>query len=100
MDLSEDDLGYKKGSHTLSHHLKGICYKTLCNYKFDIRLSAKIISGSEDTNIIDILILKIEGYISNIKEKENLGNVNSLFKNLPKEYHEYLEQIISEKEVL
>jgi transcriptional regulator with PAS, ATPase and Fis domain len=100
MDLSEDDLGYKKGSHTLSHHLKGICYKTLCNYKFNIRISAKIITGSDDPQIIDILVPKIEGYISNIKGKENSLNINSLFKNLPKEYHEYLEQIISKKEIL
>jgi len=97
MDLSEDELGYKKGSHTLSHHLKGICYKTLCNNNFDIELTAKIIIGDEDSHIIDILIPKIEAYISNIKEKEDANNINSLLKNLPKEYHEFIERIISQK---
>ena len=37
---------------------------------------------------------RIEGYLENIESKKGSDKKSSLFKNLPKEYHQYLESAV------
>lgn len=93
MDISEEELGFKKGSHTLSHHLKGMCLKALCSATFDVGNAAQLIIGPNNNNKQKpAIIQKIEGYILNVREKFQTENEAALQKNLPKEYHSYIKE--------
>jgi transcriptional regulator with PAS, ATPase and Fis domain len=94
IDVSEEILGFKKGSHALSHHLKGICFKALFKSGFNIEKAVQIISDGTNEKLNSIIRQKIDGYIVNIREKGNSENESSLRKNLPKEYHQYLAEAI------
>lgn len=94
ISLCEEKLGFKKGSHTLSHHLKGMCLKALKKSKWNFDLAAEIIAGSNDNNLTMVVRQRIEGYIKNIQIKN--GSNGTLLKNLPKEYHAFLLDYIKE----
>ncbi|MBN1541746.1 sigma 54-interacting transcriptional regulator [candidate division KSB1 bacterium] len=88
MATSEFELGYQKGSKTLSHHLRGICLKTLSKTRWDIEQAIAVISDHNGDS--DQIRLRIQGYLQNIKRNCANGKKLSLYKNLPKEYHSFL----------
>lgn len=96
ISLCEEKLGFKKGSHTLSHHLKGMCLKALKKSSWNIDRAVEIIAGSKNGSQAIIVRQKIEGYIENMKSK---GNANgTLLKNLPREYHNFLIDFLKESD--
>ncbi|NOY60492.1 MAG: hypothetical protein GXO75_16395 [Calditrichaeota bacterium] len=98
MEISEEELGYKRGSRTLSHHLRGMCLKALSRTEWNIEEATKLITNSipMDTKVEKNIRSKIEGYVKNISDKTKTSQENSLFKNLPKEYHALLKKKIDQ----
>ena len=94
MEISEEQLGFKHGSKTLSHHLRGMCLKALSLSNWNINEAAKLITESSNNKSTKTIKTKIQGYINNIIQKGKNGQENSLYKNLPKEYHLFLEKTI------
>ncbi len=95
MDISEEQLGFKPGSHTLSHYLRGISLKALSYSEWKVERAVKLIIGQELNGKTQSLIrTKIEGYIKNITSKKIVGEEKVLFRNLPKEYHKFLNSAI------
>jgi transcriptional regulator with PAS, ATPase and Fis domain len=95
MEISEEELKYKRGSRTLSHHLRGMCLKALFHCDWDIEKAGILISNSENGKVLDIIKQRMEGYIKNISEKGMTAQEHSLFKNLPAEYHTILKSAIA-----
>lgn len=95
MEVCEELLGYKPGSHTLSHYLRGISLKALSHTDWEMEPAAKLIVGPDHNGKTESIVrTKIEGYVKNIKSKKNASQENKLFKNLPKEYHKNLESAL------
>jgi DNA-binding NtrC family response regulator len=94
MEMAETVLGYQPGSHTLSHHLRGICLKALVQNGFNIAESVSLVTGAGEGKIQNMVKTKILGYIENIREKGTEAQTLSLYKHLPKEYHPCLEKAI------
>jgi len=93
MALSEEELGFQKGSKALSHHFRGICLKLLSENGENIARTVVEITGDSKCEN-DKIASKIERYLENIKEKTETRQTSSLYKNLPKEYHNYLTILI------
>lgn len=96
MEASETELGYKKGSRTLSHHLRGISLKLLVHCNWNIDEACEHLAGNDNNRAANTLLLRqrLEGYIKNLTSKSDAGTVESLYKNLPKAYHTYVTQTI------
>ncbi len=95
MDISEELLGFKPGSHTLSHYLRGMSLKALSYTDWNVEPAAKLIIGQELNGKTHALIrMKIKGYIKNITSKKSTGQESVLYTNLPKEYHKFLNSAI------
>ncbi len=94
MEISEQQLGYCAGSRTLSHHLRGMCLKALKFNNWDISDATNLITNTTDSNIKELVKIRIKGYIKNIETKALTSLENTLYKNLPKEYHQILESAI------
>ena len=95
IDISEELLGFKVGSHTLSHYLRGMSLKALSYTSWDVNSAVHLIIGKKMNGKIETIVKKrIEGYLENIESKKGSDQKSSLFKNLPKEYHHYLESAL------
>ena len=96
MEESEAELGYNPGSRTLSHHLRGICLKALSHSEWDIDRATSLVADSSSDKVKKVLKHRIQRYVDNILQKGEMGQKASLYKNLPKEYHIYVEQIMTQ----
>lgn len=95
MDISEEQLGFRTGSHTLSHYLRGMSLKALSHANWDLDPASKLIVGPDLNGKTQALIkTKMEGYIKNITVKKSDNNEDVLFRNLPKEYHQFLQSAL------
>lgn len=94
METCEKELGFKSGSRTLSHHLRGMCLKALEHSNWNLEQAIILITDDHAEKSTESIKQKIEGYIYNITAKAAAENENSLFKNLPKEYHGALQRAI------
>lgn len=95
MKTSEEELGYIRGSRTLSHHLRGMCLKALAHADWNIDEACSTLTGEEkETRNHKIIRQRIEGYIKNLTSKGNNGQEDSLYKNLPKQYHPFIGRAI------
>ena len=94
MESSEIALGFKQGSRTLSHHLRGMCLKALYHSDWDVGQAAFLIAGHNDGATPALVRRKIERYQQGIMTKSEGANQKSLFTNLPKAYHEFLHRAI------
>ncbi len=94
MEASEIELGFKRGSHTLSHHLRGMCLKALFSSGWEIEAAVKLITNNSNEKIDAVIRDRIKGYILNISQKSESEKVKSLYKNLPKEYHSSISKAI------
>jgi hypothetical protein len=95
MELSEEELQYKRGSRTLSHHLRGMSLKALACTDWNTEETSRLITGGLNSKVYEAIMTRIEGYIKNIREKGMTPLEHSLFKNLPSDYKEFLEKAIS-----
>jgi len=97
IDISEEQLGFKTGSKTLSHYLRGMSLKALSYTEWRMNDAIKLIIGKDlNGKTEDMIKTKMSGYIKNINSKKNTKEETSLFTNLPKEYHKYLSTAIKE----
>ena len=97
MEISEEELKYKRGSRTLSHHLRGMCLKALFHNDWNVEEAGRTISDANiSSKVFDIIQLRMKGYIKNISEKGMTSQEHSLFKNLPTEYHPLLRKAIDQ----
>ena len=96
MEISEQELGYKTHSRTLSHHLRGMCLKALSHSAWNVEEAAKLITNSQNNKVYQIIKMRIEGYIENITKKGMTNQESSLYKNLPKEYQPILREAITQ----
>ncbi|MBD3289404.1 hypothetical protein GF337_11430 [candidate division KSB1 bacterium] len=94
MEISEQQLGFRAGSRTLSHHLRGMCLKALKFSDWDINSATHLITNTVDSNIKELIEIRIKGYIKNIQTKAFTSQENTLSKNMPKEYHQILKSAI------
>jgi len=94
MNITEEKLGYMKNSKTLTHHFKGMCLKGLIKTNWQLEDAVKLITGSENDFLNDVVRKKYQAYIINILQKIRINKTDSLFNNLPKEYHSYLKDAI------
>ncbi len=91
-----DELGLNRG--TVSEYLRGICFKSLYEYNFDIdKAILKIAGGNEE--MAERVRRKMNEYIQNFVEnlKRHQASdiksfIKSKYKNLPTRYHLYLEE--------
>ena len=91
MDICEEILGFKPGSHTLSHYLRGMSLKAISHTGWQVDSAAKLIIGNElNGKAQELICKKINGYIKNITSKKDTKQEEVLFRNLPKEYHKFL----------
>jgi transcriptional regulator with PAS, ATPase and Fis domain len=96
IDVSEEQLGFKSGSHTLSHYLRGMSLKALSKSNWDIETASKLIIGLDLNGVTKRVIkTKMAGYLKNISVKINSKQESALYTNLPKEYHQYLDSTIN-----
>ena len=93
MQMSEEELGFNKDSKTLSHHLRGMCLKALVHTQWHIEEASSHLTGDDlNPKIQKTIEHRIEGYINNLTIKGNSEQKQSLYKNLPKEYHSFVDQ--------
>ncbi len=91
ISISEELLGFKKGSHALSHYLRGMSLKALFNSNWNLDPAVQALVGSNPNGSVAALLKKrMEGYQRNIELKIKANQESSLYTNLPKEYHEFL----------
>lgn len=96
MDICEELLGFKPGSHTLSHYLRGMSLKALSQTNWEVESAVDLIVGAELNGKTKTIIRnKMLGYLKNINTKKNTGRESILYKNLPKEYHKFLNLTIN-----
>ncbi len=119
-DLVLESLRNKKFSHSsisetakelgnvnrtlISENFRGIVFKAYYENKFDQELTAKIIAGTEDNEIVERVMNKLQTYITNIENdlSKNISSdlsvirqqFTSKYKNLPAKFHIYQDEII------
>ena len=92
MQISEEELGFNRDSKTLSHHLRGMCLKALVHTQWHIEEASSHLTGDElSPKIQKTIEHRIEGYINNLTIKGHTEQKQSLYKNLPKEYHSFVD---------
>jgi transcriptional regulator with PAS, ATPase and Fis domain len=122
-DLVLESLRNKKFSHSsiaetakelgnvnrtmISENLRGLVLRTLVENEFNIEKTVSIISDTEDTEVNERVLLKIQTFINNIqKDIKKSGNedfvalkkqFSSKYKNLPVKFHSYLDEVLKWK---
>ena len=91
----------------ISEHLRGLVLKTLVENNFNIEKTVYIISGTQDSEINERVLSKIQTFISNIEtdlKKTNERDFEILkkkfaskYKNLPVKFHSFLDEVIKWK---
>ncbi len=93
--------------NVVSENFRGYSLKTFVEYDFDFDAAVKIISDSEETEVIDRVKNKLQTFLSNIQNdirKETSkdfevikNNFISKYKNLPHKFHYYLDEVIQKE---
>jgi len=86
---------------TITEYFRGICFEELVKANYDLEAAAGNIAASSDSEVIDRVKKKIEGYIKNLTSLQETSadendhtETNSAFKGLPKKYHPYLLKVL------
>jgi len=124
-DLVLESLRNKKFSHSsiaetakelgnvnrtmISENLRGLVVRTLVENEFNIEKTVSIISDTEDIEVNERVLLKIQTFLNNIqndvlktghKDFETLKKLlSSKYKNLPIKFHFYLDEVIKHKSI-
>jgi len=91
----------------ISENLRGLVFKFLVKNEFDIATCVAEIAGTTDKKVLEKVRGKVETFLTNIQEdvkklspqefsfiKEKL---QSKYKNLPKKFHPYLDEVIKQQ---
>ena len=91
----------------IAENLRGLALKTLVENEFNIEKTVSIISGTEENEVKDRVLLKVQTFINNIqkdvkksgdKDFESLKRqFSSKYKNLPAKFHSYLDEVLKWK---
>ena len=91
----------------ISENLRGLVLRTLVENEFNIEKTVSIISGTEENEVKDRVLLKVQTFINNIqKDIKKSGNedfvalkkqFSSKYKNLPVKFHSYLDEVLKWK---
>jgi transcriptional regulator with PAS, ATPase and Fis domain/CHASE2 domain-containing sensor protein len=86
---------------TITEYFRGICFEYFVHSKFDPELTLKTVAGTDDRETQNRVKEKLTDYLKNLDITKNMdGEENeqlirhSMFKGLPKKYHEHLLHII------
>lgn len=87
---------------TITEHFRGICFQQMVFNNFEIEKAVAVISASSDPIILERVQNKVNEYISKLQplpaieeiNPEDIKNLPSQFKGLPKKYHGYLFKVI------
>ncbi|PIS46203.1 MAG: hypothetical protein COT22_01215 [Ignavibacteria bacterium CG08_land_8_20_14_0_20_37_9] len=88
----------------ISENFRGCCFKLLVKNNFDLEETINEIAATDDGKVLEKVRAKLETLLSNIREDAVKTNSNdfktvkqklqSKYKNLPKKFHPYLDEII------
>ncbi|HEY6435287.1 MAG TPA: sigma 54-interacting transcriptional regulator, partial [Ignavibacteriaceae bacterium] len=91
----------------ISENLRGLVLKTLVESNFNIEKSVPIISGTENTEVKERVLLKVQTFLVNIENDiiktkykdfdELKKELSSKYKNLPAKFHPHLDEVIKWK---
>jgi hypothetical protein len=91
----------------ISENLRGIVLRTLVENDFNIEKTISIISDTEEQEVKNRVLLKVQTFINNIhNDIRKSGNENfvalkkqfsSKYKNLPVKFHSYLDDVLKWK---
>jgi hypothetical protein len=91
----------------ISENLRGLALRTLVENNFNIEKTVSFISGTEDKEVKDRVLLKIQTFHNNIqKDIKKSGNedfdklkkeFSNKYKNLPVKFHSYLDEVLKWK---
>jgi transcriptional regulator with PAS, ATPase and Fis domain/CHASE2 domain-containing sensor protein len=91
----------------IAENLRGLALKTLVENEFNIEKTVSIISGTEENEVKDRVLLKVQTFINNIqKDVKKSGDIDfeslkrqfsSKYKNLPAKFHSYLDEVLKWK---
>jgi len=96
-----DELGgFNRG--TVAEYLRGYCFKTFVEMKWDVRATVALIAASPEPDTRERVHKKLIEYLGNAVEVVNAAlpaeqvavNVKPKYKNLPQRYHAYLDDVI------
>lgn len=92
---------------TISENFRGLVLKSLVENNFDIQKTASLISGTDDIEVQERVLQKIQTFFNNIETdlqkaeqsdfSELKKRLSSKYKNLPAKFHNYLDEIIKRK---
>lgn len=96
-----DELGgFNRG--TVAEYLRGYCFKTFVEQRWDIPATVAAIAGSSEPDVRGRVEKKLLEYINNavevvdqsLSQEQILAAARPKYKNLPQRYHAYLDEII------
>lgn len=88
---------------TITEYFRGICFQTLVDSDFQLAKAANRVADSSDEQILARVRKKMQDYLNNLRamlasesdfSSDEITNT-SLFKGLPKQYHQNLQQVIA-----
>ena len=82
-------LGKDRG--TITEYLRGFCFEHLVQADFDLRSAATSLAASDDQDVIEKVQSKMSTYIDKVQHDPE---ASTLYKGLPKKYHQRLDQLI------
>lgn len=88
----------------VSENFRGMFFKIYCENGYDLALTARKLADSDDSDTISKVDSKIATYLKNIQQDTKKASVSDFdalksklatkYKNLPKKYHVYLDDIL------
>ncbi len=95
---AEVELGLSSKSRTLTNHLRGMCFKALCQSeqagRFDVNAAALLVVGRADDALLDRTAERLESYLDMVQKHVAAHTVETLFNNLPRDYRKHVERAI------
>ncbi len=93
---AEGRLGYAVGSKTLTHHVRGMVYRSLSQVDWNREAAVARLSGEgADSASIRRLGLKVDDYIAAARRHVEADSTDKLFVKLPQKYHVHLERLLA-----
>ena len=86
----------------MAEYLRGYCFKTFVEMKWDVAATVALIAASPEADTRERVLKKLIEYLGNAVEvvdtalpAEQVGmNAKPKYKNLPQRYHAYLDDVI------
>ncbi|MCC6549359.1 MAG: sigma 54-interacting transcriptional regulator [Ignavibacteriaceae bacterium] len=92
------------GRTLINEHFRGVVLRTLSERQYDLNKSAALVAGIDDPAVITKVYEKIETILENIRQDasplkghplpEVKSKLSAKYRNLPKKFHEYLDEAV------